>query len=80
MAHHPGSRRPSRRDSEALSRRSSIDPSRLIPMDRSVQRCHFVHAYSAILPEAMNIGMRIPALSPPIVLLPDYQLQLCPVH
>ncbi|KAI0273402.1 putative oxidoreductase C terminal-domain-containing protein [Gloeopeniophorella convolvens] len=34
---HPASRRPSRRDSEALSRRPSIDPSRLIPMDKVFQ-------------------------------------------
>jgi hypothetical protein len=34
MPHFPPSRRSSRRDSEALSRRGSIDPSRLVPMDR----------------------------------------------
>jgi len=37
MAHHPASRRSSRRDSEALSRRPSIDPSRLVPMDKVFQ-------------------------------------------
>ncbi|KAI0302233.1 putative oxidoreductase C terminal-domain-containing protein [Russula brevipes] len=37
MPHFPPSRRSSRRDSEALSRRGSIDPSRLVPMDRTFQ-------------------------------------------
>ncbi|KAH9066435.1 putative oxidoreductase C terminal-domain-containing protein [Lactarius vividus] len=35
--HHPASRRSSRRDSEALSRRPSIDPSRLVPMNKVFQ-------------------------------------------
>jgi len=36
-SHFPASRRASRRDSEALSRRGSIDPSKLIPMGKTFQ-------------------------------------------